>query len=803
MADPDFDFDVPATEGSSVGGASAKRSGKSQASDGKPKICLFPGCDSDPKANRRHCGHHHRHLDNMRNQIMKEKGAESVKIWVEKCKDPDFANSQIEYMAKKCVGLAMFARAPLIDFVQWEQEFGVMVSTKSANQTQPFEEEQWILRQVNKFGRQREDMVVEWKQKLAGPWKRDYLGYKGALRLWLPAKEFEEKAETNFIKGASHEVSKQKKKPKQFETEAFRAHAKEAGFNHGHAFFGGHVDTGDDAEEECEAMEIQKLPEKGASVKRKACAETLDASEDEEEAATGKASQKPKKARKGGNGSGARAALFDALSKQLLAKHTSLVARKEEAEKAVKTEADAPRPEAATDVTTRKLYNEALDANLRMVKAWLDAKHLKECIVAFNKEVTDSGKADQVVDADAADTLTAQSPGFKWAVDAAGSSVSMARKHLLRPFAFMQEFVGGIPDGPVEEEALEKIRLAWRRMLACATQLESSIKKSSADVSRHVSGLAAATERRKKKEKDQQEKNAEAQHLAKEKEKAKKAVADGADLPHIFKLTGDSVSPVLVKETNNVQDSMDLSEPFVLSKSSLYAAWTNNATLLQVMTNFGARYKKSPSLDSTGKVAQPFATKQGKEPTEKFFGDAMMLVRKSIVDISEHTPNWMSTSWMFGLAPKRVFIGFAPNCAAMLRCLMYGEVEVFCLPVAKFVQAVKDKHPSVVQSGDSDFWTKLGLKPWFHNLKKEEIMFTPTGHMVIEKTGQASMIYGARKSFIIADKDAADNYTCCKDLMHKDGKDVERMDQVLQCLKGCSQAAAVPLTACKSEATHE
>lgn len=108
-----------------------------------------------------------------------------------------------------------------------------------------------------------------------------------------------------------------------------------------------------------------------------------------------------------------------------------------------------------------------------------------------------------------------------------------------------------------------------------------------------------------------------------------------------------------------------------------------------------------------------------------------------------------------------------------------------------------------MQSGDSDFWTKLGLKPWFHNLKKEEIMFTPTGHMVIEKTGQASMIYGARKSFIIADKDAADNYTCCKDLMHKDGKDVERMDQVLQCLKGCSQAAAVPLTACKSEATHE
>ena len=227
--------------GSSV--ASASR-------DGKLKLCGYGSCDNECKSGRRHCHHHHRFLDNARTQLLKNKGQEATKLWVDRCRALEFANGQIEYMSKKSVSHGMFARAPLIDWVQWEQEFGVLTARKSASQLRPFEEAERIIRQVNKFGRDRDEMVQEWRRKLAGPWKRDNDGHKGNLRLWLPSKEYEEKGAAEFIKGSSKEGSKTKKNPKEWELDAFRKHSMEADFHHGHSFFAGasgHVQDDEDA----------------------------------------------------------------------------------------------------------------------------------------------------------------------------------------------------------------------------------------------------------------------------------------------------------------------------------------------------------------------------------------------------------------------------------------------------------------------------------------------------------------------------------------------------------------------------
>lgn len=104
----------------------------------------------------------------------------------------------------------------------------------------------------------------------------------------------------------------------------------------------------------------------------------------------------------------------------------------------------------------------------------------------------------------------------------------------------------------------------------------------------------------------------------------------------------------------------------------------------------------------------------------------------------------------------------------------------------------------VIEGGDDKFWSSLGLKPFFHRLEKEEILYVPTGHLLVEKTGASSMIYGARKSFIVADSTAASNYAACKELLAKDGKDVEKMEKVHECLKAALQAAAA-VTEVKAE----
>ena len=547
MADDDFEIPQetppPATPVASSRRTSrgSTASSTTEATKGRSKLCGFPACDDDCKAGRRHCGHHHRHLDNARNQVIKAKGEEAGKAFMDKCKDMEFANGQIEYMQKRSVGLPMFARAPLIDFVAWEQEFGTLVATKSGSQLRPFEEDQWIIRQVTKFGRDKAEMKQEWKRKLAASHKRDFLGYQGCVRLWLPALEFEENSETQYAKGASKETSKGKKRPKDYETDAFRRHATECGFDLGHSFFSGKAASMDDAgcdegdvPMQSEGPAASALEQSRVSAAKRKVADALDASDDEDAGKT-----KSKKKKSASSMASARASLFDSVSKQMSAKESSINIRIGEAQKAQTEEAKAPSCVAATDLTTRRMYNSALSACLDLVLWWKDPDALKKAVEKHNQDMKAKGddKSDKlVVDVAAEDQITAQSPSLQWALQHAGSSISLERGIFLRTKTCMDNFVKAIPHGEMDEDTLEKQRLIWRRMFNCLTQLEQCLKKSTADVNKHVSGVASAIEKESKRKKDKDAREAAAKHMASVQEKVRKAKAEGTEMAGIFKL---------------------------------------------------------------------------------------------------------------------------------------------------------------------------------------------------------------------------------------------------------------------------
>ena len=86
-------------------------------------------------------------------------------------------------------------------------------------------------------------------------------------------------------------------------------------------------------------------------------------------------------------------------------------------------------------------------------------------------------------------------------------------------------------------------------------------------------------------------------------------------------------------------------------------------------------------------------------------------------------------------------------------------------------------------SWDVDFWKKLGVSPFHHKLQREEILYVPTGYVLAERTSEATMIYGARKSFIFAHDTALTAYTQCLSLMQGDGKSLEKMELVANTLK--------------------
>ena len=677
------------------------------ARDGKLKLCGYGSCDNECKSGRRHCHHHHRFLDNARTQLLKNKGQEATKLWVDRCRDLEFANGQIEYMSKKSVSHGMFARAPLIDWVQWEQEFGVLTTRKSASQLRPFEEAEWIIRQVNKFGRDRDEMVQEWRRKLAGPWKRDNDGHKGNLRLWLPSKEYEEKGTTEFIKGSSKEGSKTKKNPKEWELDAFRKHSMEADFHHGHSFFGGasgHVQDDEDARSDeipAAAEQLHDSMQNAASAagdkvgpsptKRKA-AETLDGSEDELEAAEA-SKQKSKKPKKGGNMAGQRASLFEAISKQMNGKVSSLEARHLEAVKARDDEVSAPAPTEATHITTRKLYTDTLNAVIKLYKAWSDPASMSGEVEKFNE--AENAKAEEVrgqtFDLSVQETIQHQSAVLVWALKHDCAAVCLERGQFLRTKATMQHHVSGVSTLDLDVQVLEKAKLIWRRMVNCLSQLETALKKAATDVAKHVQGCAAAAERNEKRRKAKEAKDAEAAHFKSVQDKVRLATADGANMPGVFKLPSESLESMkILTQVNALPADTNLSEPFVIQKSSLVEQWCSNPTVLQVLKNFGSRYKKVPAMAECGKVTQPYQPKGGLEPTEKFFQDLTANLREQTVDISEFAPAWNQTSWMFGLEPKRNLMGFMPNCAACFRCLAYGEMEVYCIPTLALLSKMKE-----------------------------------------------------------------------------------------------------------------
>ena len=96
----------------SKGGSSATGSSTGERTK---KLCGFNPCDDDAKQGRRHCALHNRHLDNARNQVEKKLGSDGLKAWVEKCKDIEYANGQIEYMAKRSGKAVKQYQTPHVD----------------------------------------------------------------------------------------------------------------------------------------------------------------------------------------------------------------------------------------------------------------------------------------------------------------------------------------------------------------------------------------------------------------------------------------------------------------------------------------------------------------------------------------------------------------------------------------------------------------------------------------------------------------------------------------------------------------
>ena len=212
MAD-DFDladeFDGMATPKAT--GTPQKNKGKHGHGDGgnsgnKQEPCLMPLCPDPRKRGARFCPRHHSFYENLRNQAVNA-GDKQLDAFNSKMSSPDVAIEEVGKHAANNISVGTKKHKSKVNWAEWNQRYGITLSTTDGTRLTPFEKEQWIRRQVHKFGRERDMAEKMWAQHEACGAKRDWLGFGGSVRLWLLKEEYEDLAKTKFIEGVAKENS--------------------------------------------------------------------------------------------------------------------------------------------------------------------------------------------------------------------------------------------------------------------------------------------------------------------------------------------------------------------------------------------------------------------------------------------------------------------------------------------------------------------------------------------------------------------------------------------------------------------
>ena len=162
------------------------------------KRCLC--CDRYAKTNGRFCLEEHNPVyDAMRYQAMQSKlprikgyprGTTQLDLFNRRMASDAVAKDEIALFQQENPPGKRFARKGWVNFACFNQRLASSSSKVDGYRLEPFEKEQFILRQQNQYGRPRDIGIAMWHDAYRSGCTRDNEGYKGEERLWLPGGEW-------------------------------------------------------------------------------------------------------------------------------------------------------------------------------------------------------------------------------------------------------------------------------------------------------------------------------------------------------------------------------------------------------------------------------------------------------------------------------------------------------------------------------------------------------------------------------------------------------------------------------------
>ena len=137
--------------------------------------CAIHECVELKKRHSKHCVRHTRAVENMRYQAEQESPEQIAAL--NRVEDMDAANDSIGDFCSREAANPESKRKPLVNWTELNKKHGVTMRKSDHTQNAPYEKDQWIIRQVSKFGSTKEVATAAWQNyEGIAIVKRDHFG---------------------------------------------------------------------------------------------------------------------------------------------------------------------------------------------------------------------------------------------------------------------------------------------------------------------------------------------------------------------------------------------------------------------------------------------------------------------------------------------------------------------------------------------------------------------------------------------------------------------------------------------------
>ena len=200
-------------------------------------------------------------------------------------------------------------------------------------------------------------------------------------------------------------------------------------------------------------------------------------------------------------------------------------------------------------------------------------------------------------------------------------------------------------------------------------------------------------------------------------------------------------------------------EPVLLQveKTKPLAVWLGDEKVNTALLSWANQYKKMTDLKDGGRCQRPWQDKPAKAATATMLEAVSPLDPVDISSVSGGG-SFHKQVWAFGFAETMVHASFTPQCGSLLRILIGGELDVYCVDVAALTAlgsplSESSDTAALVEAfvGMTKEQAKELQEKGFHVhhtiMRAPSAIWIPQGCLVIEKTRKGPLVYGVRKSF--------------------------------------------------------